>query len=423
MQVSVEKLSPVLVEFQVEVPAARVKQEVDKAYQNLQRTARVRGFRPGKAPRSVLSHLFGERIAQDVTQRLVDETLPKALDEQNLQPLSQPSIEPQKLDSSSTFQYKARFEVRPEIEKVEFEGLVAKRPSTKVTDEMVDAELETLRKAHAVLVEPEAPRPAKHGDTLTINFKLEVDGKELEGSSAEDLQIELGGGQMLAALDEGLVGMTSGESKAISLTFPANHPREDFRDKPAIFHVELTEIKERQLPDLDDEFAKDVGDFEDLDALKADIRSRLEKQLKQQAIDTVAEQLVQELCQKNPIPIPPSLVEQQCRVDESEAVQMARLQGQALQIDDALHARIHAAAEIKVRAGLLMAEIAKEQQLQITDEDIEKGYVELAEQQGKEVARVKAEYRDPKRREILLAMILEDKILDIMESKANITDE
>lgn len=237
------------------------------------------------------------------------------------------------------------------------------------------------------------------------------------------MQVELGLGQLLPGLEEGLTGMSVGEKKPVSLTLPDAHPRAEFRSKPSVFNVELTEIKERQLPALDDELAKDVGEFESLAALKDDIRGRLEKQLKQQATDAVAEQLVVDLCQKNPIPVPSSLVEQQCRMTETELTQQARRQGRSMRIDDQLHARIHADAEIKVRAGLLMAEIAKEAQIQVTDEDIEKGYAELAEQTGKQVAKVKAEYRDPKRREILIAMILEDKILDIIESKAKITDE
>lgn len=423
MQVSVEKLSPVLVEFQIEVPAETVKEEVERAYKTLQRTARVRGFRPGKAPRDVLVHVFGERVAMDVTQRLVDATLPKALSEKNVQPLSQPAIEPQKLESNSSFHYKARFEVRPEIEKVDYEGIEAKRPATTVTDAMVDAELEALRKVHASLVQPEPARPAKSGDIVTLNVSVDIDGKHIDDAGADGLQVELGSGQLLRGLEEGVEGLSIGEKKDISLTLPADHPRAEFRDKPAVFHVEVTDIKERQLPALDDEFAKDVGEFETLDALKEDIRKRLGQELERKAADAVAEQLVLGLCQKNPIPVPSSLVEQQCRVTEQEMVLAARRQGRTLRVDERLHAQIHADAEIKVRAGLLMAEIAKLENVQVTDEDLEKGYAELAEQTGKQVAKIKAEYRDPKRRDMLVAMILEDKILDIIESKAKIVNE
>src|SRR6266542_2387203 len=166
MQVNVQQLSPVLVEFQVEIPAERVKSEVDKAYQALQKTARVRGFRPGKAPRDILTHLFGERITLDVTRRLVDDTLAKALSDKNIQPLSQPNVEPQKLSTGNNFSYKARFEVRPEIASVRYDGFEVKRPSIAVTDPMIDAELENLRKTHSTVSAPADPRPSRKGDVL-----------------------------------------------------------------------------------------------------------------------------------------------------------------------------------------------------------------------------------------------------------------
>jgi trigger factor len=176
------------------------------------------------------------------------------------------------------------------------------------------------------------------------------------------------------------------------------------------------------LPALDDDFAKDVGTFQTLEELKQDIKGKLEKVMKQRAEDTVAEQLVAKLVEKNPIPCPPSLVEQQCQLMEQEIIQQARRTGEPVPRHEELHARIHADSEIKVRAGLLMAEIAKEAQIKVSEEDIEKGLVELAEQTGKQVAKMRVEYRDQKKREMLIGMIIEDKILDIIEAKAKITE-
>src|SRR4051812_25585287 len=175
MQVTVEKLSPVLVEFQVEVPAAQVRSEVDKAYVALQRTARVKGFRPGKAPRQVLAHLFGGRIHAEVAQQLVDTTLNQALASKQVQPLSQPAIAPHELKPEEAFSYKARFEVRPDIAEVRWEGFEVTRPAPSVSDAMVDAEVTRLRREHSTLKAPEPERPAQKGDVATISFKLEVD--------------------------------------------------------------------------------------------------------------------------------------------------------------------------------------------------------------------------------------------------------
>ena len=193
MQVTVEKLSPVLVEFQVEVPADKVKTEVEKAYASLQRTAHVKGFRPGKAPRNVLAHLYGGRIHADVAQRLVDSTLNEALAEKQVQPLSQPNVAPTELRPDAVFTYKARFEVRPEITQVNWEGLDAKRPSTTATDAMVDERLEGLRREHSTLQAPDPERPAKKGDVVTMAFTLEVDGK-VRDAKEQEIETELGAG-------------------------------------------------------------------------------------------------------------------------------------------------------------------------------------------------------------------------------------
>ena len=423
MQVQVQKLSPVLVEFDVQVGADRVKTELDKAYTNVAKTARVRGFRPGKAPRSVLMHMFGPRITADVAQRLVDETFPKAVSEQKLQPVSSPAIEPQRIQENQPFSYKARFEVVPEIASVEYDGLLAKRPKSEINDEQVDEELTKLRRAHSTLEPPAKPRPAKAGDVVTIDFDVEVADQKIDDAGTKDFQVELGSGQLLPTIDTALQGKSVGDKAAADVEMPAAHPHAKLKGKTATFKLELKDLKERVLPEADDEFAKDLGEFETLDALKQDIRQRLEKQAKEQHENAVAEQLVLALVEKNPIPVPPSLVERQARITEQEILGRARNQGgNVTGLGDELRSKVIADAEVKVRAGLLMAEIAKKEGVKIGDEDIEKGIAELAEQSGKNVAKVRAEYRDAKRREMLIGMILENKVLDIIEAKAKIED-
>lgn len=421
MQVTVEKLSPVLVEFQVEVPADKVKSEVEKAYISLQRTARVRGFRPGKAPREVLVHLYGGRIHADVAQRLVDTTLNEALSDKQVQPLSQPAIAPTELRPDAVFTYRARFEVRPEITQVNWEGLEAKRPSTIATDAMVDAGLEALRLEHSTLQAPEPERPAQKGDFVRIAFSLEVGGK-VRDHGDQEIDAELGAGQVFTEIEEGLVGLSTGATKDVSVPFSDRHQNAEFRGKTGTFHITVKSVKERILPALDDDFAKDCGS-DDLAALKTAVREKLVKELTQKATDTVAEQLVVALCQANAVTAPPSLVEQQAQLTERELVAQARRAGQRIDPTADFRARVRADAEVKVRAGLLMAEIARIKDVKVTNEDIDKGYVELAEQTGKNVAKLKAEYRDPKKREILIGMILEDKILTLIEGAAKLTDE
>jgi trigger factor len=423
MQVNVQRLSPVLVEFDVEIAVDRVKSEIEKAYISVAKTARVSGFRPGKAPRKVLSHLYGSRIAADVAQRLVDETYPQAISEQKLQPVSDPAIEPRRLDENKAFGYKARVEVLPLIENVKYDGLEATRPKVEVSAEQVVERLDQLRKSHSTLQPPKEPRAAVSGDVTTIDFTLSVAGSVIDDAGATDFQAELGTGTLIPEIEQALIGKSVGDTAEATVAMPAQHPHPKLAGKTAVFALTLKDLKERVLPEADDEFAKDVGDFETLDALKKDISATLEKHSKEDSDNKLAEQLVVELVKANPVPLPPSLVERQMRVTEQEILQRARSQGQkATGVGDELRGQIQQDSEVKVRAGLLMAEIAKAEGIQIGDAELEEGLKELAEQTGKNVAKLRVEYRDQKKREMLIGMILENKVLDIIEAKAKISE-
>ena len=415
MQVEIEKLSPVLMQFQIEVPVAEVNSEVDAAYNRLKKTARVRGFRKGKAPRKILAQLYGPAIHADVAQKLMDAMLQKALSEKAIQPLTKPSVEPAELKPKRPFSFKARFEVRPEIETVEWEGLEAKKQSIEVTDELIDAEIEKLRNEHAT--EEPVERAAKEGDLADLVLKFEIAGEE---QTEEVDAIEVGAGKILPFLDEALAGMKAGETKSVEGSFPDNHQMEKIRGQKSTFTIELKELKQRVLPEVDDEFAKDC-DKDDLAALKSDIREQVKKRLEQHAEEELAKQLVAALCEKNPIPVPPSLVQQQAQMTARELQFLAQMSGQSMNSPE-LQQRVMADSEMKVRAGLLMAEIAKEKEIKVTDEDLEEGYEQLAEQSGKNVAKVKAEHRDRQKREMLIGMILEDKVLTLMEGAAKLED-
>jgi trigger factor len=424
MQITVQRISPVLMELQVEVPADAVKAEVDKAYANLARKAHVKGFRPGKAPRSVLSHLFGPQVSNDVANAIVNETLPKVLTEKNVTPVSQPAVEAGTVSEKAAFSYKARFEVQPDIADVKYEGFELVRPPSAVEDKMIDEQLETLRQRHATLKTPEPARPAQKGDVLSIDFTVSVDGQEVKDGGGQGVQLELGSAQVIPELDAALMEKSIGDKTKAEVTFPEAHPRQDFRGKKGTFDVTISDIKEKILPELDDEFAKDVGQFQTLVELRADIHTQLEKALKDRAETALAEQIVQKLNEANPLDVPPSLVEQQCRMMEQELAMQARRVGQRFTREQfaSIHEKMHADAEKKVRAGLLMAAIARKHEMKVTEEDIEKGLAELAQETGKNVAKLKAEYREKQKRDILIGMILEDKILDFLEGKSKITE-
>jgi trigger factor len=378
---------------------------------------------PGKAPRKVLSHVYGTRIARDVADLLVEETYPQAVNEGKVQPVGNPAIERKEFVEDQPFSYTARVEVLPSIESVKYEGLTAKRVKVEVKPEEVQAEIERLREAHATLEDPKTARPTAKDDVLTIDFEVEVDGEKIADAGASEFQVWLGRGQLLPPLEDELTGVSVGDSKTIDVPMPAGHPHKKLKGKTAQFKVNVKAMKERVLPTADDEFAKDLGKFETLADLEKDLRERIEKQATEAAENSLAEQLVVDLVKNNPIPVPPTLVERQMRLTEQEILQRARQQGnQANGIGEELRQKVRADSEMKVAAGLLMAEVAKKEALQIGDTDIEKGLEELAEQSGKNVAKLKVEYREPQKREMLIGMILENKVLDIIQAKAKIEE-
>ncbi|MBI4705544.1 MAG: trigger factor [Deltaproteobacteria bacterium] len=416
MDVTVERLSPVLLELRAQVPIETVKLQLDEAYARLKQRARVRGFRPGKAPRHVLAQLYGRSVQADVSKRLVEETLSRALSDRNLQALSQPEVEPGEVAEGKIFSFKARFEVRPEVAEVIWKGIEAKRPSTEVTDATIDEEIHRLRAQHATVAPVADERGAREGDVVTLGLSFDLDGKP----GTEEVETEIGRREILRDIEQALLGMRPGETKQVRASFPGGHPNPALRGRQADFAVELRELKERLVPELDDEFAKDCGEYDSLDALRADLREQVAKRLGTQAEQEVARQLVAQLCEKNPIPVPPSLVAQQAQMGERELVAARRARGEPPDIVPALRESLRAEAEIKVRAGLLMAEIARQNNLTVTPEDLERGYAELAEQSGKNVAKIKAEYKERSQRETLMGMILEDKVLDLLVASAKI---
>ncbi|HTM46282.1 MAG TPA: trigger factor [Polyangiaceae bacterium] len=422
MQVSVQKLSPVLLELNIQVPAGRVSEELERAYGMVARNAKVRGFRPGKAPRSVLMHMFGNRVAADVAQRLVEETYSKAVNEHNVQAVSEPAIESRQIVENQPFSYKARVEIIPEIESVNFSGFKVTRPKVEVTDALIDAELLKLRRQVATLEPLKEDRAAKEGDIAILDFDVEVAGKPVVDANARDLEVEVGKGNLLPGIEAAIVGKKAGERAEVEIEMPPSHPHPSLRGKKATIKLLAKDLKVRVIPELDNELAKDLGNFGSLDELKKSISEQLEKQLKEQSETKLAEQLVEALVAANTIDVPPSLVQRQAQMTEQELLQQARRSGQSPSIPQELRASIVRDSEVKVRAGLLMAAIAKQEQIKIGDTEIEEGLTELAAQTGKNIAKVRAEYGSPKKREMLVGMILENKVLDLIESKSNIEE-
>ncbi len=416
----VNEIDPVTVEVAVHVPWKRVKKGLDASYGRLQKSVRVRGFRPGKAPRSVLRQLYGQQVKSELIETLVQEGLLEAMHTHELDVVASPELKSvPTIAKGEPLSFKAKVEIRPKVEELIAEGLEVTRPSTEVSDEAVDAELERIRQQQADLVSVEEPRPAKAGDLLSIDYTVDVDGEPKEEMAATGQRVELGGDRLLPEFEEALIGKQVGDEVDIELSYGDDAPNPDLRNTKTVFHAKVTEMREKIVPALDDELAKDLGEYETLDELRAKSRSDLEAAATKRADSSVREQLLSQLVEKNPVPVPPSLVEQQVQSMKQElAFLMQMAPGLDLGGDDA---GMHDRAEKKVLAALLMGELARREAISVAPEDIDAKLREIADASGKHIAKVRVEYAGEKR-ESLKNQLLEDKLLAFLLARATVTD-
>lgn len=421
MQVTVSRVSPVEVSLQVSIPKERVSTAFEKAYQEVARKAHLRGFRPGKAPRSVLRQAFGDKIAADLVRTLIDETLPSAITTNKIDMIGQPrvdTLEPPK--DQAEWSYTASVETRPEITNVDLSTLSLTRKVYAIDDHDIGHVLDQRRDENATLRTPDPMRPAQNTDSATFDYQVFLEGEALKEFAAHGRTVELGKGLLLKELEEGLIGMNPGETKDVPVTFPEGQRQKEIAGKTTNVKLTLSALQEKVLPALDDEFAKDVG-AESLDALKAKIRADLEKEYKAKSDDEVYDQAIDQLVKANPIAVPPSLTNM---VIQDMRQQMARsLSIKVDQIPPSMNETFKPEAEQRVQAGLLIGALATQNNLLATNEDLDRRLEEMATETGRAIQRLRVEYRDAQKRELLASQVVERKVLEFLVSKATVKEE
>ena len=419
MQSQISEISPVFVQVNVEVPWPDVEKAMEGSYSQLSRTAKVKGFRPGKVPRNVLKQLFGARVKQEVVNNLVEAGLGRAVQQHKLAVVAVPPLEQvPELKQGEPLAFTAKLEIRPKIEKVDIQGISLEKPAIKVAEEEITKELDALRQQHAELVAPEPPRPIQEGDIATCDYTVSVDGVERPDLSATERPIDTAGG-LLADLKAGLLGKNVGEQVRVELTFP-DAQGSDFSGKQGVFDITIKEVKAKVLPELDDEFAKDV-EHGSLEELKQKTRERLESRQREQIEGDLQEQLIDKILEKNPVELPPSLVAQQEQAMLQEYLRMIRMTGQAPNLGDNFVQETKDQAARRVRAALLLGAVAMEHNIRVEPSDLDKRLEEMAQRSGKHVAKLRAELQG-ERREALESQILEAKLLEYLLSQATITE-
>ena len=422
MKFEVEELSSIKKKINVVLPKEMLKDKIDKAYKKLSKTAKIKGFRPGKAPRSVLEKSYGGQVVEDVMNEVIQEGYSRAVEEKGLQPVSYPHFGGEPFKEGEDYSFSLSLEVRPEIEPKDYKGVKITREKVEVADDEVNAQLEQMRKSLGTR-KPIEGRGVEKGDFVTFDFEGSVDGKAIERGKAEGATLEIGSGQFIPGFEDGMIGMNKGDSGDVKATFPEDYHSKEVAGKEAVFKVEIKEISSTELPALDDDLAKDLGDYKSLDELKERISTDLRAQKEEASTRKAQNDLVDAILEKNPFEVPDAMVQR--RVD----ARIEEIKGQMAQAkmpeEDVVTQIAGMGDELRqeavkgVRGGILLEAVAEKEGIKVGEEEIEAHFAEMAAKSGRDVAEMKKYYEE--HMEYLVGTLMDKKILDFLMSQAKIS--
>ncbi|MEX0734687.1 MAG: trigger factor [Steroidobacteraceae bacterium] len=360
MMVSVETLSGLERRLQVSVPATRVRQQVDARLLKVSRTARIKGFRPGKAPIHVVRKHYGPQVRDEVVSDLIRETLAEALRQEKLQPAGGPRIEPQKTEQQDDLRYTATFEVYPQFELKGAGSIRLTRPAAVVAEADLDAMIESLRQQRPVW--SEAERGCRDGDRITIDFEGRIGGEPFDGGKSENLVIVLGSGRLLPDFEQGVRGAAAGEKRAFDLRFPDEYQVKPLAGKTARFQAIVRKVEESHLPEVDAAFCEAFGVTDGgIEALRAEVRENMERELAQAVHARLKTQVMDQLLAGNPIAVPRALVEAEIRDMQMEFLRRAATR-EARELPP--RQTFEQAARRRVALGLILNEVIRQAGIQ-----------------------------------------------------------
>ena len=418
MQVSVESISKLERRMQVQVPAERVSKEIDARLKNLSRTARLNGFRPGKAPIKVIRQQFGMQVHREVIGELLQSSFAEAVTEKQLSPAGSPRIEPQSIDEGQDLKYVATFEVFPEVTLQPMDSLELERVTADVTESDIDAMIERLRKQQ--MTYSPAVRAAAIGDKVTIDFVGAIDGAEFAGGKGENVAIVLGEGRMLPELEQGLVGAAAGDHRDISVNFPADYRATELAGKLATFSTEIKNVEEPALPELDEEFCKTFGVTEGgIPKLREDVAANMRRELEQTLRNRNKTAVMQKLYEANPIDVPNALLESQIRDMQIEA--MRRAGAKAVSQAPPREPLVEPARR-RVALGLLFNHVIRHENLVLDPQRANSRLDEMVGAYGDAAAMKRAYQQNPDAMRQVESLALEDQVVDWILDHAKVRE-
>ncbi|EAE7278421.1 TPA: trigger factor [Listeria monocytogenes] len=403
MSVKWEKQEGNVGKLTFEIEQEKVKEGLDRAFVKVRKTLNVPGFRKGKVPRQIFNQRFGEEaLYQDALDILLPEVYSAAIDEAGIDPVDTPQVNIESMEKGETWVLTAEVTVKPEVKLGDYKGLEVEKRETELTTEELEAELKQLQERQAELVVKE-DAPAENGDTVILDFEGFKDGVAFEGGQAENHSLELGSGQFIPGFEEKLVGLKAGDEADIELTFPEEYHAEDLAGQPVVFKVKLHEIKTKEVPALDDEFAKDIDEeVETLDELKEKISKRLQEAKEESVAQAKQEEVIAKAVENAEVDIPHAMVHHEADHLMNHFAQDLQAQGLTPELyyqftgqtEEAMHAQMEKDAEKRVKMNLVLEAIAEAENIEPTEEAIDEEISTLAEKYGMEKDAVRAALGD-----------------------------
>lgn len=401
MSVQVETLENNMAKLTVEVTSDRLEKALDAAYNKQKKNISVPGFRKGKVPRAMVEKMYGvEVFYEDAANILLQETYPEAFDESGLDIVSQPSIEIVQLEKGKAFIYTAEVAVKPEVTLGKYKGVTVTKIDVSVSDEEIDAEIERQRNNNARTVTVD--RPVETGDTAIIDFEGFVDGVAFDGGKGEDYDLQIGSHSFIDTFEDQLVGKSKGEDVDVNVTFPEDYQAKELAGKPALFKVKIKEIKTKELPELDDEFAQDVSECDTLAAYKEEVSKTLTERKEADARRAKEEEAINKIIDASKMDIPEAMIDNQVNTMINEFANNMMQQGLSLDqymqftgmTMDKFKEQVRPDALKRIQSSLVLEQIAKDENIEVSDEDVEAEIEKMAASYGMDVEQLKGYVQD-----------------------------
>mgnify|MGYP002615907651 FL=1 len=421
MSVQVENLEKNMVKLTIEVPAEELEKAIDAAYKKQKNQISIPGFRKGKVPRAMVEKMYGvEVFYEDAANTLMQQNYPSAVEESGVDIVSRPSIDVVQIEKGKPFIYTAEVAVRPEVTLGKYMGVTVTKIDTSVSDDEVAEALEQQRNNNARTISV-TDRPVAVGDTAVIDFEGFVDGVAFEGGKGENHPLEIGSHSFIDTFEDQLVGKNAGDEVEVNVTFPEKYQAADLAGKPAMFKVKIHEVKCKELPELNDEFAQDVSEFDTLEEYKADVKKHLEVEKENEAKKTKEDEAIQKIIDKSTMEIPEAMIETQCENMVNEFAQRLAQSGlsmeQYMQFSgltlDKLKEQVRPEAETRIKSSLVLEQIAKDEKIEITDEELDAEIEKMAAQYGMEADKLK-EYIGDNEKESMKRDLAVTKAVDLI---------